>query len=137
MDRVPFLETNIFLRHLTGDEPSHSPRATAFLDRIRRGELVVRTADTVVFETVFTLQRFYRAPRTAIRDGLLPLLEMPGVILPGKHHYREVFDLYVGRPSISYADCYHAVLMKQLGLFEIVSFDRDFDRLPGITRIEP
>jgi predicted nucleic acid-binding protein len=68
---------------------------------------------------------------------LLPLLELPGIILPGKQHYREVFDLYVDHPSISFADCYHAVLMKQLGLKEIVSFDRDFDRLPNITRIEP
>ena len=137
MATVPFLETNIFLRHLTGDEPNHSPRATAYFDRIQKGNLVVRTSDTVVFEAVFTLQRFYRAPRTAIRDKLLPLLELPGVVLPGKDSYREVFDLYVSHPRASFADCYHAVLARQLGSAEIVSFDRDFDRLPGIVRIEP
>jgi len=133
----PFLETNVFVRHLTGDEPNHSPRATAYFDRIQKGELIVRTADTVVFETVFTLQSFYHAPRTAIRDGLLPLLELSGIILPGKDSFREVFELYVSHPRISFADCYHAVLAKRLGSTEIVSFDRDFDRLPGITRIEP
>jgi uncharacterized protein len=137
VDPIPFLETNVFVRHLTGDEPNHSPRATAFFDRIQRGELMVRTADTVVFETVFTLQSYYRVPRNAIRDGLLPVLELPGIVLPGKQRYREMFDLYLAHPSISFADCYHAVLAKQLGLTAIVSFDRDFDRLPGVTRIEP
>jgi predicted nucleic acid-binding protein len=134
---VPFLETNVFVRHLTGDEPNHSPRATAYFDRIQRGELTVRTADTVVFETVFTVQSFYRAPRTAIRDRLLPLLELPGMILPSKPLYREVFDVYVAHPGLSFADCYHAVLAKHLGSTEIVSFDRDFDRLLDVIRIEP
>jgi predicted nucleic acid-binding protein len=137
MASVPFLETNVFVRHLTGDEPNHSPRATAYFDRIQRGELTVRTTDTVVFETVFTVQSFYRAPRTAIRDRLLPLIELAGVILPGKQHYAEIFDLYVAHPGISFADCCHAVLAKELGSTEIVSFDRDFDRLPGVTRVEP
>jgi hypothetical protein len=36
----------------------------------------------VIFETVFTLQRVYR--QAAIGDALLPLLELPGIMLPGK-----------------------------------------------------
>ena len=94
---LPFLDTNIPLRHLTQDHPEHSPKATAYLARIERGELQVRTADTVVFETVFTLQRFYRQPKQAIRDVLLPLIELPGIVLPGKRRFQKVFDLYVER----------------------------------------
>jgi predicted nucleic acid-binding protein len=134
---ILFLETNVFLRHLTADHPEYSPRASAFFDRIQRGEVVVRITDTVVFETVFTLQSFYRVPRDVIRDSLLSILEMPGIVLPGKNDLREVFDLYVAHRSISYADCFHAVLLKRLGLTTIVSFDRDVDPLPDITRVEP
>ena len=133
---LPFLDTNILLRHLTQDHPAHSRRATAYLARIERGELQVRTADTVIFETVFTLQRFYRQPREAIRDALLPLLELPGIVLPGKRRFRRVFDLYIER-NLSFADAYHAVLMEHLKLTEIATFDRGFDRAPGIRRIEP
>jgi predicted nucleic acid-binding protein len=137
MPPLRFLETNVFLRHVMDDEPDHSPRSQALFARIQRGELTVRTADTVVFETVFTLQRFFRISRSEIRDGLLPLLDLPGVILPGKEHYQETFDLYVSHATLSFADCYHAVLMKQLGLEELFSFDRGFDRIPFVTRIEP
>jgi len=90
----------------------------------------------VVFEVVYTLQRSYRNPKAQIREALLPLLELPGIILPGKRRLRAVFDLYV-ESNISFADAYHAVLMKGAGIDQIVSFDREFDRVPGIERVEP
>lgn len=133
---VPFLDTNVFIRHLTQDHPAHSPLATAYLARIERGEVQARTADTVVFEAVFTLQHSYRQPRDRIRDSLLPLLELPGIILPGKRRWRRVFELYVDL-NISFGDAYHVTLMEQSGLTEIISFDREFDRVAGIHRAEP
>jgi len=70
---APFLDTDIVLRHLLGDHPEHSPRATAYFRRIEGGELKVRTSDMVIFETVFTLERHYRQPKAKIREALLPL----------------------------------------------------------------
>ncbi len=135
---VPSLmDTNVILRHILDDHADHSPRAHAFVARIERGEEAVHTADTVVFEAVFTLEKLYRIPRPAIREALLLVLALPGIILPGKSQFRRVFDLYVAHPGISFADCYHAVLATRLGLTEVLTFDRDFDRLPGITRREP
>ena len=133
---LPFLDTNILVRHLTQDHPDFSPRATAFLERIEREELQVRIFDTVMFEAVYVLQRSYGQPKAAIRDALLPLLELPGIVLPGKRRFRKVFDFYVDL-NISFADAYHAVVMEQLGMSEAVSFDREFNRVPGPTRLEP
>ena len=132
---LPFLDTNIFLRHLLHDDPTQSPKASAFLKRIEEGVVKVRTADTVIFETVFTLQKTYRQPKTAIRDSFLPLLELPGIMLPNKRRYRKVFSLYVEK-NLPFADAYHAVLMEQLNMREIVTFDTDFDRIEGITRVK-
>ena len=131
-----FIDTNLFLRHLRQDHPAFSPRSTAYFARIERGELQGRTSDLVVFEVVFTLQRAYKQPKAAIRDALLPLIELPAIILPGKRRYRWVFDLYV-RLNISFADAFHAVLMRQLKITDVMSFDAEFDRIPGITRREP
>ena len=131
-----FVDTNVFVRHIAQDEPQQSPRATAYLRRVAAGEVEGRTADTVIFETVFTLQSFYRMPRTLIRDALLPLIELPGNILPGKQHFRDVFDWYVNS-SLSFADAYHAVLIRRLGLNQVMSFDEDFDCIPWLTRVEP
>jgi predicted nucleic acid-binding protein len=132
---LPFLDTNVLLRHFLQDHPEVGPKAFALIERIERDELVVRTSDIVVFETVFVLERGYKVAKTTIASGLLRILELPGIILPGKSQYRRVFDLYLAS-GIGFADCYHAVLMQRLGLNEVISFDRDFDKLPGIIRRE-
>jgi predicted nucleic acid-binding protein len=136
MATLPFLDTNILLRHLRADIPDQSPRATALIERIERGEIEVATADVVVFETVFTLQRSYKVPKDRIRDAVLPILELPSLGLPGKRRYREVFDLYVTH-NIAFGDACLAVQMRQSVSTQVFSFDREFDRVPGIERMEP
>jgi len=132
----PFLNTNVILRHLLNDVPEQFPRAHALLMRIESGDLRVRTTDTVVSETVFMLQRVYKKTPQEIRDVLVPLLELPGISLTGKPVIREAFRLYVDA-KLPFADAYHAALMADLGLTEIYTFDRHFDRCPGITRRDP
>jgi predicted nucleic-acid-binding protein len=129
-----FLDTNIFLRHLLGDDPAQSPRATAYFQAIDQGLRRARISDIVVFEVVFTLERGYRRSKTEIQSAVLPLLELPGMLLPRKRKFREVFRLYIDK-KISFADAYHAVMMRKLNFSEIVSFDRDFDRIPAVTRV--
>ena len=132
---MPFLDTNILLRHLRQDDPVLSPKATLILERIERGELSARTSDIVIFETVFSLQRSYKVPRDEIVAALLPILELPGILLPGKRQYRKVFDLYLTL-GLGFADCYHAVFMQRAGITEILSFDTDFDKVPDVHRSE-
>jgi predicted nucleic acid-binding protein len=131
-----FIDANIFLRHLTQDHPTHSPRATAYLERIEQGELQAHTALMIVFEVVFTLERFYKKGKGEIRSHFLPLLELPGILLPGKRQLRRMFDLYVSA-NLSFVDAYCTIEAQRLGATRIVSFDADFDRVPGIKRVEP
>jgi len=131
-----FLDTNIFLRHLLGDVPTQAERATAHFKAIEQGAVRSHISDIVVFEVVFTLERGYHRSKTEIQAAVLPLLELPGIVLPGKRKFREVFRLYVEQ-NISFADAYHVVMMRKLDLSEIVSFDRDFDRVADIKRVEP
>lgn len=130
-----FLDTNILLRHLRRDDPVLSPKATEILASIERGEILAHTSDIVVFEAVFTLQSSYKVPREQIAAALLPLIELPGIVLPGKRQYRKVFDLYLNL-SLGFADCYHLVLMQRLGLTEVLSFDADFDKVAEVRRRE-
>jgi predicted nucleic acid-binding protein len=131
-----FVDTNVLLRHLLQDVPDQSSRASAFLARLERGEFSARIAETVVFETVFNLQRRHGVTKAAIRAELLPLIDLSGIELPGKHRLRRTFELYVDA-NMSFADAYHVAIMEQLGIEEIASFDTDFDRVPGIRRREP
>ena len=132
-----FLDTNVLVRHITQDDPLNTPKASAFLAEVQRGEVEVSIADTVVFEAVFTLEKHYKFTRPDIRDTVLPIVELPGVYLPAKASLRDVFDLYVNHPALSFADCYHVVLVQRLNLPGIVSFDQGLDQVPGLNRVEP
>lgn len=133
---LPFLDTNVLLRHLLQDVPDQSSRCTAYLQRIERGEIQVRTADTVIVETVFTLQRSYKILKADIAAALVPLINLPGIVLPNKRRFRTAFDLYLIL-NLPFADAYHAAVMRSLKLTEIVTFDQEFNRVPGISRQEP
>jgi predicted nucleic acid-binding protein len=133
---LPFVDSNILLCHLHGNHPEHSPRSTALLARIERGELEAQLSDMVVFETVFTLERSYKVPKAQIRDALLALLALPGLILPGKRRYIRIFEHYVDR-NLPFGDAYIAAEIERFGATEIYTFDKEFSRLPGITRLEP
>jgi uncharacterized protein len=134
---IPFLDTNVILRHVLSDNPDQSPKATDFFRQIATGNRSVQISALAVFESVFTLEKLYRMPRQSIRDALWPLLSLSGITLANKQDFGAVFDLYVDRHSLSFADCYHVELVKRLDPPQIVSFDRGFDRIPDITRIEP
>jgi len=54
------LDTNILIRHLTGDPPAQAKRATAYLGADH--ELVL--TDLVLAEMVYVLESFYEVPRT-------------------------------------------------------------------------
>ncbi len=45
--------------------------------------------------------------------------------------------LYLAHPQLSFADCYHSALSLELCDGEIYTYDRDFSRIRGITRLEP
>ncbi|MEX2426031.1 MAG: PIN domain-containing protein [Thermomicrobiaceae bacterium] len=131
-----FLDTNVFLRYLVADLPRQSPRATELFLAIERGEEQVQTSQVVVLETVFTLQKFYRLPLREVRDLLLPLIQFPGIRLAQKAFLESAFDLAIAK-NIDFRDAFNAVFMRSLGLNEIYSWDRHFDRVDGIQRIEP
>ncbi len=131
-----FLDTNILLRYFTRDDEQKAQRALDLLIRVERGEEKIITSSLVIFETVFTLQRFYKVPRQRIKELILSIISLRGLHLPGKNVYYQAFDLYVAH-NISFADAYNAAYMLSEEISNIYTWDTDFDRIDGIVRLEP
>jgi predicted nucleic acid-binding protein len=64
-----FVDTNIRIRHLTGDPPEMDARASAFLEAA--DELLL--TDLVAAEVVYVLESFYAVPRAEIAQASEPL----------------------------------------------------------------
>jgi predicted nucleic acid-binding protein len=132
----PVVDANVILRHFLGDHEDHSPRARALLGRVDAGESRIRIADTAIFEAVFVLDRTYRKGKVAIAEAFLALLDLQSVEVDFPGRLRVAFGLYA-EFNMSFGDAYIAATALEAPEAEVISFDRDFDRIPGITRIEP
>ena len=137
-ERMPprFLDTNVLIHHLTHNDEAKARLARDLLLKVERGEEKVITSPLVIFETAFILQRLQKATKESIRMKLLPIILSRNVQLANKRLYQRAFDVYVSE-HISFADAYNVAYMEAEGISEIYSWDTDFDKLPGITRIEP
>lgn len=131
-----FLDTNILIRYFTNDDPAKAQAAFRLIQRVERDEERVVLTPLVIFEVVFLLERRYKVVRAEIREKVRDLLSLRAVQLTGKALCRQALDVYVEK-NIAYADAYHAIWMQQKGLTEVYSWDREFDRVAELTRIEP
>lgn len=129
---IAFLDTNVIVRHLTGDPPAMAHRATAMLASARQLYL----ADLVVAETVFVLESFYEAPRAQVAGAMRSLLVMPSVSVADDALLMRALEVYE-HVRLDFAEAYLAACAERTGVGQIASFDRTLDRLASIRRVEP
>ena len=136
---VRFVDTNIFLRALTGDDPVKSPVCAALFARVERGDEEIVTCEAVIAEIVYVLssRSIYDLRHDEIRAKLVPFIRMRGLGLPGKAVYLRALDLFVEHPALDFEDALCAAHMEQTGIGELLSYDRGLDRITGLTRVEP
>ena len=74
-----FVDTNIFLRYLTGDDPEQAPRARRLLERSERGEEQLVTTALTIAEIVWVLESVYELDRASIRAKVVAILGLSGL----------------------------------------------------------
>ena len=135
---VKFVDANIILRFLTGDAPDQAARCLALFEAAERGDEELTTCEAVLAEVVYVLSspRLYHLERQRIRDLLLPILTLKGLRLASRQLYQDALNLYA-TSSLDFEDALALAHMRVAGIREIVSYDRHFDGLEGIARLEP
>ena len=135
-----FLDTNVILRYLTRDDEAKAKACYELFQRVQRGEEELATCEAIVAEVIYVLSSPrlpYRLSHEQIRARLLPILTLRGLKLPQKRVCLQALDLYASYPSVDFEDALAVAHMEQRGITGIVSYDRDFDRVAGLRRIEP
>ena len=127
-----FVDTNILVRHLTGDPSAMAKRATAFL----AGQPELYLADLIVAETVYVLESFYKAPRDQVAAAMRSLIAMRSMITVDPALLLRAIEVYeVDR--LDFAEAYLVACAESTGVGAIASFDRAIDRVTTVTRLEP
>lgn len=131
-----FIDTNLLLRYFTRDDEAKAEDVKGILQKVENDEEKITTSLCVIFEIVYTLEKYYDTPRQKIKDALSFFLSLNGLRLPDKELYLQALELYVEK-NISFSDAFNSVFCLKNGIKEIYSYDKDFDQIKGIKRITP
>ncbi len=136
MAKIKIIDANILLRFLTDDDPDKAGQCELLLKRVEKQEEEVLLPDLILADVIWTLQSFYKQSKIRIREMLMPVLSLRGLRFSSKEVARRALNLYVEK-NIDWTDAFVAAQMISRGQKDIYSYDRDFNRVEEIKRIEP
>lgn len=137
MSQTHFVDTNIFLRYLTKD-PQRYKACLALFQQAERNEVNLTTSEAVIAEVVFVLssRKHYNLERPQIQVAISRLLLLPGLKTPNRNVHLRALALYV-QHALDFEDCLSVAHMEQGSVGRIYSYDRGFDGVEGVERVEP
>ena len=129
---MTFLDTNILIRHLTGDPPEQAARATRYLEQAT--ELLL--PDLILAEVAYVLESFYETPRDQVADTLRAVLAFPAIRVLDADLLQRAVEVYQ-QHRLDFADAYLVASAERTGVGVGASFDRAIERVGTVRREEP
>ena len=127
-----FVDTNVLIRHLTGDPPAQARLATRYLERA--DELLL--PDLILAEVAYVLESFYEVGRSEVAEALRAVLTFRAIRVVDAPLLMRTVELYEVH-SLDFADAYLAASAERSGVGVVASFDRGLDKVTTVVREEP
>jgi len=127
-----FVDTNVLIRHLTGDPPDQAARATRYL----AGADELLLPDLILAEVAYVLESFYETPRAQVATTLRAVMAYPAIRVLDADLLQRAVEVYEVH-RLDFADAYLVASAERSGVGVIASFDRSIDRVATIRREEP
>ncbi|MBE3115536.1 MAG: PIN domain-containing protein [Actinobacteria bacterium] len=131
-----FLDTNIFLRYFLKENESVFRRLEKLFSEIILGNIIGVANAMIIAEVVWVLSRSYKWNKEKICDNIEFILITPNIRFKDKAILVNAVNVYKEK-NISFIDAYNYSFIRANGVTEIYSFDRDFDELQDVKRLEP
>jgi uncharacterized protein len=134
----PFVDTDIIIRLLTGDDLKKQTAAAALFEQVEQGLLTIAAPDTVIADAVYVLSspRLYHIARSEVRELLTPLVRLPHFRVQNQQSILRALDLF-SSTNLDFGDTLIIASMEQQDSSTLYSYDKGFDRIQNIKRQEP
>ena len=131
------LDTNIILRFITADDKEKQEKTARLFERIKEGKIKAFIHDVIFAEIVFVLvsRKLYNLSKSKIQALLLPIVNLTNIKFNSKKKIKRALELFV-RHDVDFEDALIAADAESKGI-KIISFDRDFKKIPSIISNEP
>ncbi len=134
----PFVDTDVIIRLLTRDDLGKQEGAAKLFEAVKAGKVKLAAPDTVIADAVYVLSspRLYNLSRSDVYELLSPLVRLPGFRIENRASVLRALELYAST-RVDFSDALIVAAMEEAGSQILYSYDTHFDRLQGITRVEP
>jgi predicted nucleic acid-binding protein len=127
-----WIDSNVLVRHLTGDPPAQAAAATALLASAEELHL----PDLVLAEVVYMLESYYKVPRKRVAELGRAIVGFPAVVVGDEALLLRALEVYeVDR--LDFVEGYLVACAESSPLGTIASFDRSLDRIATVERVKP
>ena len=123
-----FIDTNVILRLLLGDQRTHHQRAFHLFKKAEEGEFILVLTTEVFLELIYVLSSFYEQSRDDIVSLMEGLMFHQGIKLSEREFVHDAWSRFCST-KVDIADCLLAA-RSQLQGSSIASFDKDFQKFP-------
>lgn len=129
------IDANVFMYAAGRESPQRLP-CQRFLERIVAGEGPAACTDAEVLQEILHRYHTLKVPEIGFQIfDAISQLGMP--ILPvTDRSMAEARTLLEAHPSLSTRDCVHLGVMRELGIEEVLSYDRGFSEVSWAKRLE-
>jgi hypothetical protein len=129
-----FIDSNVFFYAKIMDRVFGEP-CSEILGSIASGDVQASTSALVPIEVANALRKFGLAKEVA--DEVRAIFSLGLEVYPiDPTDVRDAAEIYADS-GISPYDCVHAATMRRNGIGEIISADREFDRITWLRRLDP
>ena len=133
---MKFIDINMFIRFLVNDIPQKADACeTIFKNAVAKKETLF-TTEMVIAEIIWVLQSYYELSQQEVQEKVEKILNTSNLICPHKDLILNALTIY-GEKNIDYIDAYNALILKDKGIKELYSYDKHYDRMEWLTRLEP
>ncbi|MGA1839398.1 MAG: PIN domain-containing protein [bacterium] len=127
---MKFVDTNIFIRLLTNDDPEKAKRCEELFKAAKKNEEELYTSELVIAEIVWVLESYYDLPKGEVKEKVEKILNTHNLFCPNKDILYESLMNYFLK-NIDFIDA----LMKRKNILKIFLYDSDFDKISSLKRI--
>jgi len=133
-----FVDTNIFIRILTNDDPTKAQKCLLFFINLTKSDSLI-TSSMNIAEIIWLLGSFYGLSKQNIYHKMRELKKTAGLIIISSPNGKllEQATSLSAKKNIDFIDCYNASLMKQEKIKEIITYDKDFEKFTWLKVIRP
>jgi predicted nucleic-acid-binding protein len=127
-----FVDTHLFLRYLTDDNPKQADAVERLLRRAADGKIKLVTNSLVFAETIWTLENYYHLDRMDIQNKAIAILNTKGLeVMDGDLILKAIF--WYGEKNVDFREAFNVAWMIKNDLNQAYTFDQtNFKRFEGI-----